>query len=138
MDKIRRLPISVKIIVIIGGVWIIFSAVMVSVFFRLSQLISDRLVANQEDKINYFSAAVNKDIQNTVQKLVELSVNENILSFVRRKKEEFNYKEYEIYRNAYKEACILMMCSCIIGETVNYYQWIKVCILWKKVKRRDG
>ena len=83
MDKIRRLPISVKIIVIIGGVWIIFSAVMVSVFFRLSQLISDRLVANQEDKINYFSAAVNKDIQNTVQKLVELSVNENILKNMR-------------------------------------------------------
>ncbi len=122
MDKIRRLPISVKIIVIIGGVWIIFSAVMVSVFFRLSQLISDRLVANQEDKINYFSAAVNKDIQNTVQKLVELSVNENILSFVRRKKEEFNYKEYEIYRNAYKELSSCFASSMYIDD-VFLYNW---------------
>lgn len=101
MNRIKTLPISVKIVVMVVMVGMIFFGLMVSFFLGLSGRISRRLIANQEDKINYFSTAVSKDIQNTVRKMAELSADARITRFVEEKSEVFAYEDYQNYREAY-------------------------------------
>ncbi len=114
------LPISMKIVLIIGIVWAVFSGIMVSLFLELSGRVSQRLTANQEDKINYFSAAVSKDIQNTVRRMAELSVDESVRQFVRSGEETFQYRDYQIYREAYRELSDCFASSMYIDDVFLY------------------
>lgn len=117
---IKTLPLSGKIILVIGAVWIVFSAVMIVVFARLGSRVSEKLIANQEDKINYFSTAVNKDIQNTVRKMAELSTSTAIRSFVEKPEQGFDFQEYQMYREAYKELGECFASSMYIDDVFLY------------------
>lgn len=120
MDRIRKLPISMKIVLMIGMVWVIFSGIMIALFLGLSGRVSRRLIMNQEDKINYFSTAVSKEIQNTVRKMAELSVDESITQFVREQDGIFQYGDYQIYREAYKELSNCFASSMYIDDVFLY------------------
>lgn len=120
MNRIKTLPISLKIIFMIGMVWIMVSGIMISLFLGLSRRVSQKLITNQEDKINYFSTAVSKDIQNTVRKMAELSVDMRVTRFVEEKTDVFQYEDYQNYREAYMALSDCFASSMYIEDVFLY------------------
>lgn len=121
MKQIKKSMIG-KLVLSIMIIWIPVSAVVISGIATLSAHITKEAIENQTDKVKYYSAILNTDLERVMQSMEQLCANKTVVDFLNGWNGKVDYKTYLLYRGAYSTLKEYRNTSMYIDDIYVYIQ----------------
>lgn len=116
----KNRSISYKLVFIILAIWIPFSVFVLTALGITTRKIANSSIENQKDKVIYFSALLDADIEKATQYLYVISESDEVEEFLELRKQGYNYQVYLAYQKALQRMKDYKYTSMFINDVFFY------------------
>ncbi len=100
-QKFRSLTAELTIIFL--ALWLLASTVVITALYESQTRMNERILASQEEQVQYYAALINTDLQRVQGLLQGMCIDSDVLSYVRSIDRAFDYQSYTAYRASYEK-----------------------------------